>query len=133
MQSDWNRIYKLTALKTGKDEALYKAVGNTVFRELYLLQRRPKSLIVKLRGIGTWFIRRKRMEIVVKLFPPNFDKKPEDFTHRLAVIEQENKIEIYNIFLERLKDYDEYLKIKKEVKEKRHETQYLLEPKRETD
>jgi hypothetical protein len=128
MQSDPKEIYKLTAIEGKGTEQEYKDIGNFVFNSLYANLRRPKSLIIKLKGVGTWFLRRKRMQIVIDVFPPNFNKKSEDFDHPLDLLKHENKIEIYNIFKERLKEYDEYIKDREEVKKKRYERQSLLKP-----
>lgn len=125
MQSDWKQIYKLTAERTGKDEQRYKDIGNFVFHELYQNLRRPKSLIIKLRGVGQWYLRRKRMQILVDIFPPDYEKVAK---HPLEAIKLENKREIFEIFKERLKEYDEFLQIKAEVRKKRNESQTLLQP-----
>jgi hypothetical protein len=128
MQSDWKQIYKLTAERTGNSEQQYKDIGNFVFQSLYANLRRPSHLIFKLKGVGTWYMRKKRMEVIVNLYPPDFDKKPEDFHHPLALLQHENKVEIYKIFKERLKDYEKYLGLRKEIRSKRNESQILLEP-----
>lgn len=128
MQSDWKEIYKLTAARTGKSEQRYKEVGNFVFAKLYETLRRPKTLITKLKGIGTWYLRRKRMRIVVDVFPPDFDKKPEDFPTKLDLFAYENRVEIYRLFQERLEEYKKYIELRDEIRKKRYETQKLLEP-----
>lgn len=128
MQSDWKEVYRLTAERTGKSEQRYKDIGNFVFKSLYRHLRRPKSLITKLKGIGTWYLRKKRMEIVIKYFPPDFEKKPEDFKHPLSLLEYENKMEIYQLFQERLKEYDVYIEERTKTRKKRYETQTLLTP-----
>lgn len=127
MQSDWKQIYKLAAKRTGKSEDTYKEIGNFVFASLYSHLRRPKSLIVKLRGVGTWYLRRIRMRIMMNIFPPDFDKKPEDFKHELSLIKHENKIEIYNLFKERLEEYDRYIELRNKIRKKRYETQPVVE------
>ena len=67
-----------------------------------------------------------RMRGIVELFPPNFDLKQEDFNSPFGFLKHENKVEIYNIFKERLKDYDKYLEVRDAVRKKRHETQYII-------
>jgi hypothetical protein len=133
MQSDHKQLYKLTAERTGNSEQQYKDIGNFVFAELYHNLRRPSHLIFKLKGVGTWYMRKKRMEIIVNLYPPDFEKKPEDFKHPLALLKYENKVEIYNIFKERLEDYNRYLAIRAEIRQKRNESQILLEPDKRED
>lgn len=128
MQSDYKEIYRLTALRTGKSEELYKEVGNHVFSNLYSFLRRPSALILKLKGVGSWYLRRKRMQIIVDEFPPDFTKTVEDFTSQLSLFKYENKKEIYEIFVQRLKEYEEYILLRDEIREKRYANQKLLEP-----
>lgn len=129
MQSDHKEIYKLTAERTGKDQQIYKDLGNMVFATLYSNLRRPKSLIIKLQGVGTWYLRRMRMQAMLELFPPDYSKTREDFSSPYAFIDHENKIEIFEILRNRLKEYEEYIQLKREIAKKRRETQVLLEPK----
>lgn len=128
MQSDYKQIYKMTALRTGKDEQRYKEIGNFVFANLYSFFKKPTDLIVKLKGIGSWYLRRKRMEILVGYYPPDFSRAPEDFPSEQSILKYENKVEIYNLFTDRLKDYEKYSQLRKEIREKRNETQTLLQP-----
>lgn len=133
MQSDWKEIYRLTAEKTGKSEQTYKEIGNAVFLELYKKLRRPQSLILRLKGIGYWYMRKQRMEMLLAAFPPNWIKTEEDFKHPMQYLKNENKKEIFTLFEERVKEYQEYIKERDKVREKRHETQILLNPKKDED
>ena len=126
MQSEAKHIYKQTSDRTGESEQEYKDIGNFIFNSLNSLLRRPPSLILKLKGVGAWYLRKKRMQIIIDVFPPDFDKT--EFESKYGVLQQENKVELYNLFKDRLKDYEKYLQIRKEVRTKRYETQNLLEP-----
>ena len=129
MQSDYKEIYKLTAKRTSKNEVLYKDIGNFVFTELYNMLRKPNSLIIKLKGIGFWFLRRKRLAGVIKLYPADYEKKQEDFSSEYGFLKNENKKEIHALFMERLKDYEEYAEEKRKIRTERNKTQVLLKPK----
>ena len=118
MQSDYKEIYKLTAKRTSKNEVLYKDIGNFVFTELYNMLRKPNSLIIKLKGIGFWFLRRKRLAGVIKLYPADYEKKQEDFSSEYGFLKNENKKEIHALFMERLKDYEEYAEEKEKSEQK---------------
>lgn len=126
MQSDWKEIYKLTAKRTEENEQIYKDIGNFVFTHLYYSMRRPEHLIIKLKGVGTWFLRRMRMKAIVQLFPPDFDKTREDFESPLGFLKNENKKEIYEVFKKRLEDYERYIAIRNETRKIRYATQTLL-------
>lgn len=130
MQSDYKEIYKLTAQRTGVPEQLYKDLGNFVFADLYGFFKRPSHLIIKLKGVGSWHLRRKRMKIVLEHFPIEDRQVP---TSPLEIFKYENKKEIQAIFAERLKEYDKYIEIRDEVRKIRHKTQVLLTPKQDED
>ena len=132
MQSNHNDIYKLTALRTGKDEQMYKDVGNAVFAELYKNLRRPKSLIIKLKGVGTWYLRKKRMEIILQNPPKECKITGDDYFSKLTLLEYENKKEIYNIFKDRMIEYEEYIKLKDIIKKERFKDQKIISHDRET-
>lgn len=134
MQTNHLDIYKQVAEKTGKSEQMYKDLGSFIFGETANMMKDPTSLILKLKGIGSWHLRKKRLEIVVNEWTDRAKVKTrEDFTADSSYSEYLEKHMQYVIFQERLKDYDEYLKLKQEVKTKRHETQALLEPDNEED
>lgn len=128
MQTDANETYRLTAERTGKSEDLYKEIGKAVFQELYNNIRRPKKLIVKLKGVGTWYLRRSRIEKTVDLFPPDFENKPEETDYFLKILAYENKIEIYNLFKERIEDYKRYIDQRQKIRTIRNGTQERLNP-----
>ena len=123
MQSDPKEIYKLTAERTGKSEQTYKDIGSAVFQALAQGMKRPKTLILKLKGVGQWYLRKKRMEIMINIFPPNYERVSVNAQETLKL---ENRREIYEIFIERMKEYEEYLQIKREIRKKRNENQTLL-------
>lgn len=132
MQSNHLDIYGMTAQKTGKDEQLLKDIGIFIFKETAALLKEPTSLILKLKGVGSWHLRKKRMEIVVNEWTDRAKiKTREDFNTDSAYKIYLDKHEQYLLFQERLKDYEKYLSIKKDIRAKRFESQVLLEPKNE--
>lgn len=129
MQSSHHDIYKQVAEKTGKDEQVYKDIGSFIFKETSHQLKNPTCLILKLKGIGSWHLRKKRMEIVVNEWTDRSEVKTrEDFSSDTAFQEYQEKHLRYINFQERLKDYERYLAIKQEIRKKRNETQVLLEP-----
>jgi len=123
MQADLKEISKLTAAKTKRSEQLYKDVGNFVFASLYTHMRKPSTLIAKVRGIGSWYLRRNRMRIIIENFPLDMEKTLENAA---SIFKYENKKELRQIFKDRLKDYEEYIKLRDEIRKQRHVTQKLL-------
>lgn len=118
----------MVALQTGKSEQMYKDIGSFIFKETARMLKEPSSLILKLKGVGSWHLRKKRMEIFVGEFTePTHDQ----YTSKQTLQEWEEKRARFHNFIERLKEYEKYLAIKAEVRKKRYETQTLLEPKKE--
>lgn len=130
MQSNYRLIYKELADEKGKPEQLYKDVGNFIFQETYDILRHPTSLITKLKGIGSWHLRKKRMDIIVSEW---VEKTFDEFSSQYSIDEYNQKKAQYELFKERLKDYEEYLAIKREIRKKRNESQVLLEPNKRED
>jgi hypothetical protein len=125
MQSNHHDIYRMVAEKTGKSEEMYKDIGSMIFKETAEMLQEPTCLILKLKGIGSWHLRKKRMEIFVGEFT---EPTHDEYTSAQTLKEWEQKRQRYANFIERLKEYDKYLKIKQEVRRKRNETQVLLQP-----
>jgi len=130
MQSNHLDIYKMVADETGKNGETYKDIGSFIFKETARMLKEPSSLILKLKGIGSWHLRKKRLEVFVSEFSePTHDQ----WTSVQTIKDWEEKRKRFNNFLERLKEYDKYLTVKKEVRTKRNETQILLEPNKGED
>lgn len=129
MQTNHLDIYKMLAEENGGNEQLYKDIGSFIFKETASMIKNPESLILKLKGIGSWHLRKKRMEIVVNEWTDRAKiKTREDFSSEVAYMNYLDKHTQYMNFKERLEEYDRYLQLKQEIRKKRHETQILLEP-----
>lgn len=129
MQTNHNDIYAELAKETGKNEQTYKDIGSFIFRETAKMLKEPSSLILKLKGVGSWHLRKKRLDIVVNEWTDRaIVKTRSDFPSDLAYgIYLEKHLQYLN-FQERLREYDRYLEIKSKIREKRNETQVLLSP-----
>ena len=129
MQTNHLDLYKMLAEENGGNEQLYKDIGSFIFKETASMIKNPESLILKLKGIGSWHLRKKRMEIVVNEWTDRAKVKTrEDFSSEVAYMNYLDKHTQYMNFKERLEEYDRYLQLKQEIRKKRHETQILLEP-----
>lgn len=126
MQSDSKEIYRITATRTGKSEQLYKDIGNFVQKETAEALKRPKTLIIKLKGIGYWYLRKSRIETLLSYFPPYYEIEGyKDFLSERAFLNFTNKKELYNILKQRLLDYQVYLTEKQKVNQKKDEFHQL--------
>lgn len=129
MQTNHLDIYKMVAEETGKSEQMYKDIGSFIFKETAKMMKDPESLILKLKGIGSWHLRKKRLEIVVNEWTDRAKiKTREDFNTDSAYQTYKEKHDQYVNFEERLKEYEKYLAIKQDIRKQRNEAQVLLEP-----
>ncbi len=129
MQTNHQDIYKALAMGNEKSEQKYKDIGSFIFRETAKMLKEPTSLILKLKGVGSWHLRKKRMEIVVNEWTDRgLVREREDFPSDGAyALYLEKHIQYVN-FQERLKEYEKYLEIKSKIRKKRYESQILLQP-----
>ncbi len=128
MQTNHLDIYKMVAEEKGVSEQIYKDIGSFIFKETASMIKNPESLILKLKGIGSWHLRKKRMEMVISEYPDRGETKTrEDFESDASYLYYLEKHIQYINFKQRLQEYDKYLQIKREVREKRNETQVLLQ------
>lgn len=134
MQSDIKNIYRLTAARTGRAEQMYKDLGNFVQQEIYNSLRKPKSLIIKVKGLGYWYLRKKKMQDFIRMYPPYYDIEGfNDFESEAALKKFENKQELYLILKARLEDYKKFLDKKSETKQKRNEFNQISEDQKDSN
>lgn len=122
MQTDAKQLYKLTAEREGKSEQMYKDVGSFVFKELSDVMKNPKKIRIKLRGVGFWHLRKKRMEIKTTEFALDYTLNTPNLTEV-----QKEKAALRELFKKRLVDYEKYILHKKETNIKKDEFRALLE------
>ena len=110
MQAESHHIYKKVFEKSGEDLDLITAIGDIIQKETAANLRRPENLIVKLRGVGSWYLRKKRMQSsydnLSKYEGSKFREETEQYVARLKA---------------RLEDYERFLEKKRQVKEAKHE------------
>lgn len=79
--------------------------------------KKPKNLIIRLRGVGSWFLRMKRLKIKIALYE---EFHSPDWGQSIGV-DGEEIPEIMKIFRDRLKDYEKYVEKRKLIKGLRNE------------
>lgn len=126
MQSSYKEIYHLTALRTEGDEKKYKDIGNFIQEEAERLLRHPPSLIIKLKGLGHWYLRKARMERMLSYFPAYYEQEGyTDFDSPQALKNFQDKKKLYDNFKARLVDYEEYIRVRTEVRQLKHDYKKL--------
>lgn len=122
MQSELKHIYNITANRTGINEQIYKDLGNFVLKEVHKHLEEPQTLIIKVKGIGYWYLSKKRMEDHLEWYPSYYEIDGyKEFTSEYSFLRFVDKQKTYKIFKARLVDYQEYLKVKAEIKSKKDE------------
>lgn len=125
MQTEQYELYRRVSEKHDIDYEKVKAVGLCVFKELYRQLHDPEKLIIKLKGVGYWYLRRQRMIMYNEVNPPNeLFKNSEDEVKRAIYADA---IRLRNILIARLEDYEKYLLVKETVNSERRKTQYLID------
>lgn len=62
MQADIKTIAKKLSKEKKMDYDLLKAVGDTVFKYTGEVLKNPPNLIINLKGVGKWYLRKQQME-----------------------------------------------------------------------
>ena len=117
MQSDYKELVKLTSWRTGVNERIYKDLCNFLFAKTAEEMKKPKNLIIRLRGVGSWFLRMKRLKIKIALYE---EFHSPDWGQSIGV-DGEEIPEVMKIFRDRLKDYEKYVEKRKLIKGLRNE------------
>lgn len=132
MQIVINNIYKGVATNTNREYALVKSVGDSVFESLLKNIKKPKSLILKVRGIGSFYLRKQKLLQYIESYR-RFYTDPTYETTIKAISDDaesyERKRQQYENFCERVEEYKEYSEKRKEIKQIRNLTQPIIEPK----
>ncbi len=136
MQALLNHIYKSVSTKSNKDYDLVKSVGDAVFKSLLHNIKHPSSLILKVKGIGSFYMRHKKLRFHMESYR-DFYTNPENEKQKNAIIQNEEEFllkqkQYLNLF-NRVEDYKRYVAKKKMIKEIRNKTQPLIEIKKDED
>lgn len=127
MQIELKDIYK--ELSNGDEglEQFYKDFGTFVFSKAAETMKNCDKLIVSLRGVGRWYLRKNRMEVVVNEWKdrsefPDRDEYGADSTF-LKHLDLHSR---YVKFFDRLKEYEVFVSKKLEARQKRAEIDAIL-------
>jgi hypothetical protein len=121
MQFESKHVYQEVTRKKGEDLAYVEALGNFVQKALADELRGPRKLIISLKGIGRWFLRKKVMEDsynrISKLNPHDFIPENKENT--------QERHELWQNYLktlkERLDDYIPFLERKQDARNRKNE------------
>ncbi len=114
MQKTCNDIYSQVAQKYSLDTDMVKFVGDSVFAEVNIKLRKPSSLIIKIRHLGSFFMRRNNL---LKYVARNEVKE----------LEEQIRYDL-ELFKERVREYEKYIEKRDKLRKKRYETQEIIQP-----
>lgn len=118
MQSNIKTICKSLAKDKNLNEDLLKAVASSVFKELHDVQNLPPNLIIKLKGVGSWFLRKQQMERKIAFLEEEYKYSTEPPPTEMVGKYWENKA-IKELLEKRLEDYKTYLEQKSNMRQRR--------------
>lgn len=125
MQADIKTIAKKLSKEKGIDYDLLKAVGDTVFKYTGEVLKKPPNLIINLKGIGKWYLRKQQMERKIEYLEDYYKYStgvlPEPLGKYWENKELKEKLESL------LPVYENYLKDKKEMVELRRSLGFIRE------
>lgn len=125
MQSELKHIYSKVSKEKNISEDLLKAIGSSVFRETLENIENPKNILLKLKGIGRWYLRNTQMTRKIEYLDDYYKYDsgilPEPIGKYWTNKELKEKLQKLLII------YNEYLAEKKIVRDKRKELGFIKE------
>ena len=125
MQADIKTIAKKLSKEKKMDYDLLKAVGDTVFKYTGEVLKNPPNLIINLKGVGKWYLRKQQMERKIEYLEDYYKYStgvlPEPLGKYWENKELKEKLESL------LPIYEKYLKEKKEMFELRRSLGFIKE------
>lgn len=122
MQADIKTICKKISKEKNIEYDLLKAVGDTVFKEIKEVLNNPPNLIIGVKGLGRWYLRKQQMERKIE-YLEDYYKYSSNIIPLPVGKYWENK-ELKDKLESLLPTYEEYLKQKQQVKDLRFELGY---------
>lgn len=113
MQYTSKEIYKEVSLENNIDLDKVKLVGNAIFQDINKRMKSPTSIILRIKGLGYFFLRNIKMKKFLEL-----EKKKLEFKNEALI----------PILEDRLKDYERYIEKKQANKKYRIEHGEILKP-----
>lgn len=113
MQYNSKEIYKEVSEENNISLASVKVVGDTVFLNINKRMKSPSSIILRIKGLGFFFLRNLKMQKFLE-----YEKNKGESGDK----------ELINILEARVEDYKRYLEKKKQIKQYRIEHGEIVKP-----
>lgn len=117
MQTIIAKIYNEVALENELDLNIVKSIGDTCFQNLLKNFKKPPSLILKMRGLGYFYMRKNKLnEFVNRLDNSEERYKKEEFLIYETPVFIEHRKELKKVLLDRQVEYQKFIEKKQIIK-----------------
>ena len=122
MQTTVKQVYKKVSENLTFSEEIVKSIGDKVFETLLSNFKTPQSLIIKVRGLGYFYMRKNKLEDQIKNVNAILAKVSNE-EHQLYETPEyfEKKTKLRDLLLERQKEYNKFLEKKNIIKKLRND------------
>ena len=117
MQTVISKIYNEVAVENELDLNVVKSVGDKCFQNLLKNFKKPLSLILKMRGLGYFYMRKNKLNEFLITLDNNEERfKKEDFLIHESSVFIEQRKELKQVLLERQLEYGRFIEKKQIIK-----------------
>lgn len=117
MQTVISKIYNEVALENELDPNIVKSVGDKCFQHLLKNFKKPLSLILKMRGLGYFYMRKNKLnEFLIKLDTSEERYNKEEFLQYETPVFIEHRKELKQVLLDRQLEYGRFIEKKQIIK-----------------
>lgn len=126
MQATSKELYEQASEKLDVPFEHVKWVGDVIFREWAQNLKEPEAVILRIKRLGRMYLRKNRLMNEIVRLGTEIRHSREDLgeDHFLSL---ENKRDLLNLYEDRMIEYNNYIKKRKEKLDIRRLTQKLLE------
>lgn len=117
MQTVISKIYNEVALESELDPTIVKSIGDKCFQNLLKNFKKPLSLILKMRGLGYFYMRKNKLnEFLIKLDNSEERYNKEEFLQYETPVFIEHRKELKQVLLDRQLEYGRFIEKKQIIK-----------------
>ena len=115
MQTRINTIYERASEKNDLDYDLVKNIGDSIFMEWQKAMKDPPSVVIKVRGFGYFFLRKRVMQQEMEKIEGRFDGSKTPY----PIESLESRWNFLNKLKLRWEEYKTYLESKDKIRKER--------------
>lgn len=117
MQTVITKVYNEVAVENELDATIVKSIGDKCFQTLLKNFKRPPSLILKMRGLGYFYMRKNKLnEFLIRMDNSEERYKNENFLIHETPVFIEARKELKKVLLDRQVEYQRFTEKKQIIK-----------------